>query len=362
MPRSRMLPFIAAFALTSLVACSNQRQAESTAAADASMAAPAEAVQVPEIAAGAPAAEARMADAKADAPADAVQRPGVTADQLASTASASDAPIDPRRRFVRTADASFQVKDVYASTLAIEDAAAAEGGFVVKNSIGTQVLRNIERPIGGAKLLQLSEVATQGSLVVRVPGDRTQAFLRTIAKQMQFLDARNFEANDVQFELLRRALAQARAQELQQDIRAAAAQPGRIGEKIDAVQAREQMLASRDEQAVAQRELEDRIAFSTLRLELRQPAQVRENIVPDTEAILRERGPGFFSELGQALRAGWRGLLLATVAFAQLWPLWLLVAAAVWGWRALRRWRRRPAGAGMGAAAVHGQGAGEAKP
>lgn len=312
--------------LTASVACSNQPQTESVVAADAAMPA----------AGRAQADSAHAAAEKAKAAAQ-VQQPGVTADQLASGANTAT---DPQRRFVRTADASFQVLDVYASTLAIEDAVAAEGGFVVRNSISTQTIRQLERPLGGFKRLQLSEVATHGSLLVRVPGERTQAFLRAIARQMQFLDSRNFEANDMQFELLRRQLAFARAQELQQAVRSASAQPARIGEKVDALAAREQMLQMRDEATVAQRELEDRVAFSTLRLDLRQPAQVREITVPDTAAMLRDRGPGFFVELGEALAAGWRALLAATVLAARLWPLWIGLATMVWGIGRLHRARR----------------------
>lgn len=319
----RLLFATTLFAL--LAACARQEQAEMSAADSGAEAMSAEVAPLPAMA---------PADG-ADAAGAAVLRAGeVDPGQLASRAIAVT---DPQRRFVRTAEATFQVKDVYASTLAIEDAVAAEGGFVVSNAISTQTLSERQRAIGEARLLRLFEVATQGNLVVRVPSERTQAFLRTVAKQMQFLDARQFEASDVQFDLLRRQLAQARAQELQRDVRDAGAQPAKTGEKIDAVRAREELLAARDEAAVAQRELEDRIAFSTLTLTLRQPAQVREQIVPDTGAILRERGPGFLSQVREGLRTGWRALLATVVAGVQLWPLWLVAAAAWWLLRRLRR-------------------------
>lgn len=314
---------LATAVLTALAGCARSNQESASAAADMAMEAPSAE------------AEAAPMPAAAREP-EAVQTPGVDPGQLASSAAAV-ATDDPKRRFVRTADATFQVQDVYASILAIEDAVAAERGFVVRNGVSAQPVREIERPIGDGKRLRLSEVATTGTMVVRVPSERTQTFLRTIARQMQFLDARSFEANDVQFDLLRKQLAYARAQELQRDIRSAGAQPAETGEKLDAVQAREAMLAARDEAVVAERELDDRIAFSTLTLALRQPAQVREQVVPDTEAIIRARGPGFFSEIGEALRAGWRGLLAALVLIVHLWPLWLLIGAVWW---ALIRFRR----------------------
>jgi hypothetical protein len=277
-----------------------------------------------------------------------VQHPGVDAGQLVSSANTAT---DPQRRFVRTATAGFQVDDVYAATLKIEDAAVAAGGFVVSNRIGTQTLREIERAVDDGKLLRLSEVQTHGSLVVRVPGERTQAFLREIAQVMAFLDARSFEADDVQFDLLRKQLAYQRAQEAQADIATAGAQPGKTGARVDAAIARAEARAARDEAIVEQRELEDRIAFSTLTLELRQPMQVREQRVPDTRAILRARGPGFFSELGEALRAGWRSLLAAVLGLARLWPFWLVLVTAL---VLVRAWHKRRATAPAGPASTTG--------
>lgn len=303
-----------------------------------------------DMAASAPDAEAVSAGAPPPAPLEAmppdagraraagtVQTPGVDAAQFATVTGGTD---DPARRFVRTASASFQVADVYAAALSVEDAVAAEGGFVVRNRIATQLLRRHERPLGDGKRLELSEVRTSGSLVVRVPGDRMQSFLRAIARQMQFLDGREFEADDVQFDILRKQLALARAQELQQDIRAAGAQPGKTGDKIDAVQARADLLGARDEARVAQRELEDRIAFATLTLDLAQPTQVREQTVPDTDAVLRERGPGFMAQARDGIVAGWRGLLSAVIVLVASWPLWLVAALAFLALRGLRRRRR----------------------
>jgi hypothetical protein len=265
------------------------------------------------------------------------QGPGVTASQLASDVLVQT---DPQRRFIRTAAAEFQVKDVYRTALAIEDEVAKQGGFVVDNDIQAQVQRMQSRPIGNGKRLELAEYRLQGELTVRVPSERTQVFLRAIAAQMEFLDRRNFTARDAQFELLRQQLARQRAQDQQQELGDAVQAGGKLGDKADAIQARGEARSSRDEAVIAQKEFEDRVAFSTITLSLRQDVQVRSSERVDVDAVFRDNGPGFFSQLGDALAVGWRGGQQIVVALATLWPLWLVVLALVVGWR---RWRRKPA-------------------
>ena len=264
-----------------------------------------------------------------------LQTPGVDASQLASDTLAQ---VDPQRRFIRTAAAEFQVKDVYRTALAIEDEAAKQGGFTVDNNIQAQVQRVQSRPIGDGRRLELSEYRLQGELTVRVPSERTQVFLRAIASQMEFLDRRTFSARDAQFELLRQQLARQRAQDQQQELGDAVQAGGKLADKADAIQARGDARGQRDEAVIAQKEFEDRVAFSTITLSLRQDVQVRKAERVDVDAVFRDNGPSFSSRLGDALTVGWRAGQQVVVALAALWPVWLLALAAVLGWR---RWRRK---------------------
>ncbi|WP_185741928.1 DUF4349 domain-containing protein [Pseudoxanthomonas sp. 3HH-4] len=267
----------------------------------------------------------------------ALQGPGVDPSQMASDVASQ---VDPQRHFIRTAQAQFQVVDVYRTALAIEDEVAAQGGFVVGNEITSQVQRVLSRPLGQGKRLELTEYTLQGELTVRVPSERTQAFLRAVAAQMAFLDRRSFSARDAQFDLLRQQLARQRAQDEQQELGEAVQAGGKLGDKTDAIQSRGAARASRDEALIAQKEFEDRVAFSTITLSLHQDAHVRRTERVDVDAVFRDNGPGFFNRLRDALAIGWRGGLEVVIALAALWPLWLCVLALLLGWR---RWRRKPA-------------------
>lgn len=307
-----------------LAACSRHApEAESAADAVAAAEAPAAA---PAPAAGGAAPAQASENVAADMP---VER------QLASSAATYT---DAQRKFIRTARAEFRVADVYRSALAIEDAAAAQGGFVVNNAISAQTGAVQRRPMGEGKLLELAEYTVRGEVTVRVPSDKTQDFLRAIVDQVEFLDSRHFEAMDAQFQLLRQQLAYQRGQDAQQALGAATAQGGKLGQKTDAIMARSEARLARDEASIAQKEFEDRVAFSTITLSVYQSPRIRRTELTDVEAVFEQNSPGLLARLGSSLQVGWHGVLNVAVELAKLWPLWL---AAIGAFLAYRRFGRR---------------------
>ena len=258
-----------------------------------------------------------------------------TETQLQSAVTSQE---DGERKFIRTAQVEFRVREVYRAALAIEDLAAKHGGFVVRNSIRSDVEGLEIRPSGDGKLVELATYTVRGVLQVRVPSAQTQAFLRGLADQVEFLDNRNYEAMDAQFELLQRRLAYARYQDAQQAQGEAAQGRGKLGDKIDAIAARTGSQAQRDEALIEQKQYEDRVAFATIDLSLYQTPLVRRTERMDVDAVVRRDGPGFFPRLGHAMARGWYGLLDVAIGLSSLWPLWLCLCA---GAIALRRWRRR---------------------
>ena len=254
-----------------------------------------------------------------------------TAPTMAAQVTSSAATYtDAQRKFIRTAHAQFRVKDVYQSALAIEDIAAAQGGFTISNDISAQTLGSQTRPRGDGKLLELTEYTLRGNLIVRVPSDRTPAFLRSIVTQIDFLDERKFEATDAQFDLLRQQLAYQRGQESAREIAQAEQQGGKLVAKTEALQGVDAARAARDEALIEQKQFEDKVAFSTIDLAIYQPSKIRATELVDTQEIFRQNAPGFFTRLGESLRGGWYGLLEIVLSLTAVWPLWLLLVAVFW--------------------------------
>jgi hypothetical protein len=333
-------------AILAFTGCSKQEEAKSVAHESA------EAIQIPQGAsAGAsspiPVQEAMAPAAPEPPPADADSEMAAqvetdtrpTAADLTSSAASYQ---DGKRKFIRTAQAQFRVKDVYRSALAIEDAVAAQGGFVINNNIYAQTLNTQSRPGRKGILIELTEYTVRGDITVRVPSDNTQVFLRTIAGQMEFLDRRSFNAADAQLDILRQQLSRQREQETQQQIGQASQQGGRMLDRVDAISAQNNAKQQRDEALIQQKEFEDKVEFSTITLSLHQLSKIHKTEMPDVEAIFRDNSPGFFSRFGDSMRVGWYGVLDVFLALMQVWPLWLLIIVAFIGFRRWRASRRPP--------------------
>jgi hypothetical protein len=342
--RSRIAVCLASAVLvTAVAACSKHEPAAESAAASAAYEGGAEEVAADAAAAPAapPMAQAGMADQAAEREAAPPLDEGVV--DPAQLASIATSQADPGRKFIRTARASFRVKEVYAAAMAIEDAVAGQGGFVLRNDIQAQTLRAVSHPVGDGKRLQLTEYTMRGSLVVRVPSDRTQAFLREIAPQMAFLDQRSMDAVDAQFQILRQQLAWQREQQTQQALGDAVSAGDRLDRKAEVIAAQGGAKLQRDEALIQRKEFEDKVAFSTIELSLYQSPKVERNESVDTDAMFDSHRPSFFVRLGEALRTGWYAVLDVFVALMHVWPLWLLGGLGLW---ALRTWtasRRRAA-------------------
>jgi Domain of unknown function (DUF4349) len=256
----------------------------------------------------------------------------VDAGQVSSSAATFD---DGQRKFIRTAQAQFRVKDVYSSALAIEDVAAQQGGFVVNNNISAQTMNVQRRPAGDGKLIELVEYTVRGTLSVRVPSDKTQAFLRAIASQMEFLDQRSFDAADAQFQMLRQQLAYQREQQAQIELGQAMQSGDRLDRKSEVIAARTGAKLQRDEALIQQKEFEDKVDYSTISLTLYQLSKIRQTEMVDVEAVFQKHSPGFFTRLFDALRVGWYGVLDLFIGLMNVWPLWLVMGLGLYG---LRRW------------------------
>ncbi|MBK8497918.1 MAG: DUF4349 domain-containing protein [Flavobacteriales bacterium] len=242
------------------------------------------------------------------------------------SSSAARATSDTNRRFIRTADLRFRVKDVVKSTYAIEDLIAGFGGHVEHTELTSRVDHRYTTPISQDSLLETTKFTVINRATLRVPAANLDTALKSLARFVDFLDSRTVKAEDVRLMLMSNRMTQQRIARHQQRMETAIDEQGR---RLRETAGAEDRLLDRQEQADQARlsslGLEDRIAYSTIVIDIYQRQSTRHDLLPNEQNIDRYE-PGFFSELAASLAFGWKLLVRIVLFIARSWSVLLIMA------------------------------------
>ena len=118
--------------------------------------------------------------------------------------------IDSIKKFIRTADIKFKVKNVEKSTYRIEDIVNHFDGFVTYTHLNARVNYTESFRIREDSLLQRMHFVVENSITFRVPKRLLDTTLKQIVSQIDFLDYRIIKAEDVSFAALKNKLSKSR--------------------------------------------------------------------------------------------------------------------------------------------------------
>lgn len=190
----------------------------------------------------------------------------------AATLADTTKKFSDNRKFIRTANLSFKVKDVAKSTSAIESTTNQFGGLVTHSNLETTVTHRDETQFSQDSTLVSTRYAVEGNLTLRVPNAKLDTVVKSIAKEIDFLDLRVIKADDVGLQLLSNELAQQRNNQQQRRIAQAIDSKGK---KLNQILTAEDALAGKnenyDQAKLSNLALKDQVAFSTVTLKIYQP-------------------------------------------------------------------------------------------
>ena len=219
-------------------------------------------------------------------------------DSTAVTTTSSNAAVENKasnRKFVRTADLKFKVKNVAKSTYAIENIVSKHGGFVTFTDLKSTVNEHDETQVSQDSILETTKYTVDNTITLRVPNTQLDTVLTSLAKEVDFLDSRLIKADDVALQLLSNKLAQKRLTKSQQRLEKGIDAKGK---KINDITNAEDKVLNRetesDEQIIKNLSLEDQVNFSTVTLYLYQRETVKKELVfNEKTAMLTDRILGY---------------------------------------------------------------------
>lgn len=213
----------------------------------------------------------------------------------------SQNPAELGRRMVRQAEVDFSAQDVVKTTLVIDKLTLNSGGFVEQKNIHFQVLDVEQQKLADGKIKRFEKVSPQAQMVVRIPSANAADFVNQLLPLMYFLNQQQYSAKRFELQLLEEKLAQ--TQNVPSETKNA--QLNEIAR-------------------LTQMEVQDRVRFSTLTIQINQPTLVRERIDIDLAAVARLNGDSFWKRAWNGVQYGWQFVLDLLVLLITIWPLYLI--------------------------------------
>lgn len=228
------------------------------------------------------------------------------------------------RKFVRTADVKFKVKNVAKSTYAIEDATTKFGGFVTYTNLQSNIHSEDRTKVSQDSTLVTTKYKVDNNITIRVPNTKMDTVIKTIAKQIHFLDYRIIKADDVSLQMLSNELAQKRSNSSEKRLENAIDSKGK---KLNQVVKAEETLEAKKEQNDASKlqnlSLQDQVNFSTLTLNIYQDESIKQEMVANEKSINAYR-PNIGLQIWDSVKTGWFMLENIISFVVVLWPFALI--------------------------------------
>ena len=251
---------------------------------------------------------------------------GTASEESAAQTLSSSAAVektDSGRKFIRTADIKFKVKDVTKSTYSVENTVSRFGGFVTSTDLQSKINEKKRTKISADSLIEVTRFTVANNMTIRVPNVKLDTVLKTISREVGYLDHRVIKADDVSLTLLANQMSQNRNGVHRQRLTNAIDKKGqKLGDISNAENDLLDKEESSDNSGLANMALNDQVNFSTLTLQLYQNEMVRKEAMANIDAMSPRPNLGFL--LADSIRSGLE-MVEAIVVFAlQFWGLILV--------------------------------------
>ena len=228
------------------------------------------------------------------------------------------------RKFVRTADVKFKVKNVAKSTYAIEDATTKFGGFVTYTNLQSNIHNEDRTKVSQDSTLVTTKYKVDNNITIRVPNTKMDTVIKTIAKQIHFLDYRIIKADDVSLQMLSNELAQKRSNLSEKRLANAIDSKGKkLNQVVDAEVTLDAKKEQNDASKLQNLSLQDQVNFSTLTLNIYQDESIKQEMVANEKSINAYR-PNIGLQIWDSVKTGWFMLENIVSFVVVLWPFALI--------------------------------------
>ena len=237
------------------------------------------------------------------------------------------------RKYTRTADIRFRVKDVAKATYSIENDVAKFGGFVTNTELKSTISDQDKTQVSPDSTLQTTKYDVANNMTIRVPNTKLDTVVKLIARQVDYLDSRTLKADDATLKLLANDLATVRNDRHKKRLENAIDKtPRKLGDITNAEDDLLEKQTFADSGKIENLAMNDQVEFSTITLDIYQRQVIAQELLANEKSVNAYR-PHIGLQIWDSLKTGWF-ILEAILAFiAKLWSLILLAFVGVFLFR-----------------------------
>jgi hypothetical protein len=259
------------------------------------------------------------------------------ASESISSSAAVETGKDTLRKFIRTAELKFKVKNVIQATYQIEDVAVRFGGFVSYTNLSSNTDYKYVTRISADSSLESTHFTVVNTMTLRVPNTRLDSALKAIAPLVEYMDYRIIKADDIGLQILSNRLAEKRINRHEKRMNSAIENRGKkLNETTEAEENLYNKREAADNAMISNLALMDQVNYSTVNLSLYQRQEVKKELIANEDNI-ESYEPGFGKKLIESMKGGWKIIEVLILFIVQLWGLILFGAALFFLYIILRK-------------------------
>jgi hypothetical protein len=259
------------------------------------------------------------------------------ASESISSSAAVETGKDTLRKFIRTAELKFKVKNVIKATYQIEDIAVRFGGFVSYTNLSSNTDYKYTTRISADSSLESTHFTVVNTMTLRVPNTRLDSALKAIAPLVEYMDYRIIKADDIGLQILSNKLAEKRINRHEKRMNNAIENRGKkLSETTEAEDNLYNKREAADNAMISNLTLMDQVNYSTVNLSLYQRQEVKKELIAN-ENNIKSYEPGFGKKLLESIKGGWEIIEAVILFIVQLWGLILFGAALFFLYILLRK-------------------------
>lgn len=230
----------------------------------------------------------------------------------------------PNREFVRTADVSMEVKDVYKSTTKVESKVEELGGFVEESQLISSIHSKETFPVNSDSALEIKKYMLHNQMRVRVPQENLGVFLLSLSEEMAFLNYRTISAEDVALEMEWAKLERERLNKTNKELTSLNNQNGKIRDKKEVIESKSSNHSENNRHKINNLELKDKVNYSVVQLEFTEKEKIAETMVFNSKTYEDKYRPDFLYSVGNSFKGGFYLFETLIIGILYLWPLFLV--------------------------------------